>query len=459
MLLEKLLDLLQGWAPAFHQQRTWGRAIALALGLLCGLGRRTVTRAICFNNRQHQDWSADYKLFNRSRWDTHALFAPVLQTAIGQYCPKQIVIGLDDTRLKRTGKKVKTAFWSWDPLSPPFHANLMWGQRFLQASLLMPLYGLDGESAPRGLPLRFEEVPPVRKPGKKATPEQKAAYRQAQKRHNLSTAFVSMLRELRHCFDAHGFEHKPVIAVGDGSFCNKTTFRQAFDRSILITRARKDLRLCFPYQGPGRCVYGKETFTPQEVYQDATRLWKEAKIFHGGKYRKIRYKQVGPLLWRRGGAQRLLRLFVLAPTPYRKTKAGRRYYREKAYLLCDDNELGAKALLQAYFDRWEIEINHRDEKSILGVGNAQVWADLSVPRVPALMVATYSLMLLSALETYGPKRTSAYEPLPKWRRAARRPSCQDLVTLLRKQIEAHPFYQTTPSKIVGCPSMVQTAAA
>ena len=31
---------------------------------------------------------------------------------------------------------------------------------------------------------------------------------------------------------------------------------------------------------------------------------------------------------------------------------------------------------------------------ILGVGNAQVWADLSVPRVRALMVATYSLMPL-----------------------------------------------------------------
>jgi hypothetical protein len=113
-----------------------------------------------------------------------------------------------------------------------------------------------------------------------------------------------------------------------------------------------------------------------------------------------------------------------------------------------------KELLQAYFDRWQIEINHRDEKSILGVGHAQVWADLSVPRVPALMVATYSLMLLSALETYGPTRTTAYEPLPKWRSAARRPSCQDLVTLLRKQIEAQSLGQGTPTNVVGYPSMV-----
>jgi hypothetical protein len=293
----------------------------------------------------------------------------------------------------------------------------------------------------------------VRKPGKKATKEQKAAYHQAKKTHNLSSAFVAMVRELRQCFDRHDFQQKSVIAVGDGSFCNKTTFRQGFERTILITRARKNLRLCMPHQGEGRRYYSKETFSPEKVYQNPTIPWKEAKIFHGGKYRRVRYKEVCQVLWQRGGGRRLLRLFVLAPTPYRKTKAGRRYYRQKAYLLCDDNDLAAKDLLQAYFDRWQIEINHRDEKTILGVGNAQVWADLSVPRVPALMVATYSLLLLSALETYGFKRTSPYEPLPKWRRAARRPSCQDLVTLLRKQIEAKPFSQGTPAHIIGYPSM------
>jgi len=459
MLLITLLALLQDWAAVFDQQRSCTRAISLALGLLCGLGRRTVTRAICFNNRQHQDWSADYKLFSRSRWDPRALFGPVIRRAIAQYCPKYIVVGLDDTAIKRSGKKVKTAQWLRDPLSPPFHVNLIWAQRFLQASLLVPLYRFDRESSPRGLPIRFEEVTPVRKPGKKATKEQKAAYRQAKKTHNLSTAFVALLRELRQCFDWQGFQQKLLIAVGDGSFCNKTTFGQAFDRTILITRARKDLRLCMPHKGQGPRYYAKETFSPEEVYQDPGIPWKEVKIFHGARYRRVRYKEVSQLLWRGGGGRRLLRLFVLAPTPYCKTKTGRRYYREKAYLLCDDNQLAAKALLQAYFDRWQIEINHRDEKTILGVGHAQVWADLSVPRLPALMVATYSLMLLSALEIYGFKRTSVYEPLPKWRLSARRPSCQDLVTLLRKQIEAKSFSQGPPTNIVGYPSMVQTAAA
>ena len=382
-----------------------------------------------------------------------------MQRAIGRYCPRLIPIGLDDTRLQRWGKKIKTAFWGRNPLSPPFRANLMWGQRFLQASLLAPLYQRDGQSAPRGLPVRFEEVPPVRKPGKKASPEAHAAYRRAQKAHNLSTAFVAMVQELRRGIDALGFAHKILLGVGDGSFCNQTTFRQGFERTVLLTRARKNLRLCFPYQGAGRRVYGQESFTPEAVYKDASRPWKEVRLFHGGKCRRVRYKEVRQVLWRRGGGRRPLRLFVLAPTPYRKTKAGRPYYRQKAFLLCDDHQLAAKELLQAYFDRWEIEVNHRDEKSILGVGQAQVWAKLSAPRLPALLVAAYSLLLLSALEAYGPQRTGTYDALPKWRRPVRRPSCQDLVNLLRKQVTAQRGRPGRRSALADYLNLVERAAA
>ena len=330
-----------------------------------------------------------------------------MRRAIERYCPRHIPIGLDDTRLKKSGKKVPQAFWGRDPMSPPFRANLLWGQRFLQAALLAPLYRQEGQSGSWGLPVRFEEVPAVRKPGKQASPEAQAAYRRAHKAHNLSTAFVAMVQELRRSIDALGFAQKTMLAVGDGSFCNRTTFGQGFERTVLITRARKNLRLCLPHAGPGRRVYGEKTFTPEEVYKDKGRPWKAVRLFHGGQSRRVRYKEVNEVLWPRGGRQRRLRLLVLAPTAYRKTKAGRPYYRQKAYLLCDDPQLPVKAVLQAYFDRWAIEVNHRDEKSILGVGQAQVRAKLSAPRVPALLVAMYSLLLLSGLEAHGPQRTGA----------------------------------------------------
>jgi len=96
------------------------------------------------------------------------------------------------------------------------------------------------------------------------------------------------------------------------------------------------------------------------------------------------------------------------------------------------------SLLQAYFDRWQIEVNHREEKDTLGVGQAQLWSESSVPRQPAFVVAAYSALLLAGLLAYGPTREARYEPLPKWRRRADRPSCLDLITQIRKEAIEHP---------------------
>jgi len=115
-----------------------------------------------------------------------------------------------------------------------------------------------------------------------------------------------------------------------------------------------------------------------------------------------------------------------------------RQARQAAYLLTTDLVHSARSLLQIYFDRWQIEVNHREEKDTLGVGQAQLWNLNAVPKQPALVVAAYSALLLAALETFGIERGAAYQPLPKWRRKAHRPSCLDLVTLLRKEMLEHP---------------------
>jgi hypothetical protein len=46
--------------------------------------------------------------------------------------------------------------------------------------------------------------------------------------------------------------------------------------------------------------------------------------------------------------------------------------------------------------------------------------------------------MLAALKVFGAERGKAYAQLPKWRRNARRPSCLDLITLLRKEAADHP---------------------
>src|SRR5690606_12772727 len=120
--------------------------------------------------------------------------------------------------------------------------------------------------------------------------------------------------------------------------------------------------------------------------QDDSIPWQETEIYHGGKWRVVRYKEVEDVLWENGTKQKQLKLIVLAPTPYRLTKLGRTYYRKPAYLLAQKAQVSVRVLIQKYFDRWQIEVNHQEEKDILGVGQAQVRADQSVSRQPAFVV-------------------------------------------------------------------------
>ena len=172
--------------------------------------------------------------------------------------------------------------------------------------------------------------------------------------------------------------------------------------------------------------------------QDEAIPWRTTKIFYGGKRRRVDYKEVPEVYWQGGARRRPLRLLVVRPTRYRKRKSGRFSYRRPAYLLTTVLHGSTAQLLQIYFDRWQIEVNHREEKDTLGVGQAQLWNVKSVPKQPALVVASYSALLLASLQAFGAERGQSYAPLPKWRRSAKRPSCLDLITLLRKEITEHP---------------------
>ena len=163
--------------------------------------------------------------------------------------------------------------------------------------------------------------------------------------------------------------------------------------------------------------------------------------------------------WQRGAKRRPLRLIVIAPTPYRKSQSKKLYYRDPAYLLTTDLRSSSKQLLQIYFDRWQIEVNHREEKDTLGVGQAQLWNVTSVPKQPVLAVAAYSALLLASLKAFGAERGAAYAQLPKWRRSARRPSCLDLITLLRKEIAQQPTYLDPFDLQIADADFVRAAAA
>jgi hypothetical protein len=431
-LLSRVISLArEGWEPVFGSRSTLNRAVEHLVAGVSTMGRRTISRTITALGRAHQDWSADYKLFSRSSWQSSDLYDVILSHGLPLTGQGPVPIALDDTKLKKVGRSIPLAGWHRDPLSPPFHTNLQWGLRYLQASLLVP-HDPVGQAGCRSLPIRFMPAPWVKKPGKKASDEDRAVYRKRKKEQNLSRTGRELLIDLRAALDQAGAQKRLLIAAVDGSFCNHALFFKPLDRTRLLARARKDARLCYPALPESHRTYSPDRFTPEQVRQDDSIAWAKATIFYAGQLRAIRYKEVIGVLWQRGSGTRPLRLIVIAPQPYKAPNS--RAYRDPAYLLTDDLETPTPSLIQIYFDRWQIEVNHREEKSFIGVGDAQLWSELAATRHPTFQVACYSLILLAGILEFGTTRNEFYTPLPKWRKHSARPSILDLLTNLRLEL-------------------------
>lgn len=459
MLLEKFLEILNDWQSVFPQVRTSKRAIRQAIGALICLGRRTLTRIIWSNGREDKNWSSEYFLHSRSQWSSHELFTGILKRSL-DYCHGRLIgIAVDDTRIRKTGKCIKQAFWTRDPMSPPFHVNFMLGVRFLQFAILLPLHKTL-QAAARAIPIRFEEVSAVKRPrrGRKDYEQEMKNYRELSKAHNLSTRAVESISALRRLLDGIGAVKKILVIVGDGSFCNRRLFSLSAERTHLLVRTRKDARLCKQSQSPRR-FYDEKKFTPRQILEDDSIPWKSTRISYGGKKRLVRYKEQPNVYWQHGSKRKPLRLLVVAPTPYRVRKTGRLKYRDPGFLLTTLVEGHTINLLQLYFDRWQIEVNHREEKDTLGVGQAQLHNYTAVPKQPALVVAAYSALLLASLNAFGPHRTDVYLPLPRWRANATRPSCLDLVSLLRKEIVENKQIQHEMGTEITFQTLATVAAA
>ncbi len=442
-LLESFDGLLEGWQPVFSQPRTFERARRLIFGLLTCLRRHLTSTAICASGRQFVDWSADYRLCSRSPWEPRQLFDGVLDHLPGLLPSPQapIFTALDDTILKKTGRRIPGVKILRDPMSPPFHVNFCYGLRFVQVSALVSPRHAPGPA--RALPVRFDFAPPAPKPKKNAPPQAWDTYKEERKKRTLTRAGVEAIVSLRQSLDQRPATHqRQLIVSGDGSYSNRNFLRRLPERTTYIGRLRKDAKLHYPRPaGKGKTQgrprrYGPVAPTPEQILKDDALPVLKVPCFAAGQLREIPVKVLRTVYWRKAGAEVPVQIVVIKPLGYRLRHGSKLLYRNPAFLLCTDPELDLTTLVQAYVNRWEIECNHRDEKSLLGVAQGQVWNPNAVRRLPQLQVAGYSLLLLASILSSGFQRTEAYLPLPKWRRQSIRPSLLDLLALLRDQIFA-----------------------
>jgi hypothetical protein len=437
-VLKRFKSLLGPWEQAFKQTRTFARVVDAVTGLLACHGRSTLTNSITYRGQEQKDWSADYKAFNRSEWTTRDLFKAVLREGISLLpSSSPVVVALDDTSLPKVGQKIPQARWCHDPLAPKFlEMQIRWGIRMLHAALLIPDYV---NHRPLAISTGFEPVPAAPKDNVwgPLTLADHAAREAGKKEASLTSRTVDLIQMLRKTLDDSSQTGRKLLLVVDGSFTNGTVVRGLPHHTDLIGRTRKNAKLYAPLDTKqGKRVYGNPLPSPDDMRKDTSIPVRPAELHYGGALRTISFKEVPRVYWKDGTKSKLMRLLIVMPVPHTIVGRKKRGYNNPGYLLTTDLDSSPEELIQAYLDRWQIEVLHRDLKTGLGVGQVQAFSESANERVHGAQVAGYAMLNIAALQTLGGARSEALPELPAWRR--RKPpmrlSQHDLITLLRNDL-------------------------
>ena len=432
--------MIERCQTATGQHRCWQRMRRHLLSQVVCLGRHTLTGVTATSGGAFHDWSAQYRLYSQARFDPQAVFEVVREELIGQLSETEpLVVAMDDTVLHKSGTHIPGVGWRRDPLGPPFQVNLVKAQRILQLSAALP--SRDNDSA-RMVPIDFQHVPTPPKPKPTASPQQWSQYHRDCQQNSLASQASHRIEALRQGLDSSGSQERTLSVVVDGRFTNRTVLKSIPHDTVVTGRVRSDAALYFlpetPPSGAGRKrIYGAPAPTPEALRKDDSIPWTRVSAFATGRRHEFRVKVLKPLRWRPTSDTHDVQLVVIAPLSYRLRDNSKLLYRQPAYLISTDPDLPVQKLLQAYLWRWDIEVNFRDEKTLLGVGQAQVRHPISAHAVPALAVAAYALLLLAARHAFPTEHLPLTIPTPKWRpRKPSRASTQDLIALLRQELWA-----------------------
>lgn len=344
--------------------------------------------------------------------------------------PKQapLVVAIDDTIKRKSGTRIHGVSFRRDPLGPKFQTNLIQAQRFIQFSAAVPLPG----GSARMIPIHCQHAPSAKKPKPNAPARDLKLYKEQEKQKKLNTYALTRLWQLRGQMDSN----RPLLVVVDGSYTNGQMIKNLPEQTTLIGRIRKDAAihgLAHAKAKTGRRPsYGEKLPTPDEIRRQDTYAWQHLDAFAAGEVHSFKVKIIEKVLWRKAGAAKTMKLVVIAPLGYQLRKNSRILYRQPAYLICTDPQLPIQQLLQSYLWRWQIEVNFRDQKTLLGMGQAQVRTQSSNQTLPATTVIAYALLWLAALELDLQLRPSSVIPPPRWRTKKQKDSLITTTQLLQQ---------------------------
>jgi hypothetical protein len=406
------MTLLVAFRPCFTEP-TFATFCALGGGFLSQTGRRTVC-GMLVGARLSRVWSHHraHRFFSHARWSVQEVSAVLARLVVAHLVPagQPVVVAVDDTLFKRTGRTVHAASWFHDGSATGRH-QVAYGNNWVIAAIVVRL---PFTARPVALPVGFALV-------RKGT--------DAASRLVLGRALVEAV--------AAAAPGRAVHVVADSAYAGKA-LRDLPKTITWTTRLRKNAALHAPApprtgkRGRPRLKGAKlgslatlavaATFTATTVHRYGTTVDVQTATITCLWYGVFGPQQVQVVLVRDG-----------ATTGY-----------DIALISTDLAATGAQ-IIERYAARWSIEVAIEDAKQTTGVGQARNRTRSAVERtVPFGLVLSTIAICWYATAGYHPDDVQRTRALAPWYRDKAQPSVSDMIVKLRRVLIAAQFQRTDP---------------
>lgn len=440
-LLETLFGLLRATAASYRQKRVFVNSALLVIAVIATLGRHTMTQLLTRLGRGSEDWSRFYRLFSKQRFDEEGHFRQLAAAIIGESSAKRwFVVGIDATHIPRSSEKTATVGWFKALGCAVFRSGIMPGQRFSHCAALLSA----GEGRSRAIPIRFLHAPQasaVKREGEVAIPEHQTA--------------VTVVHWVRGLLDGMGRSQQRMLVLADGSYDKVELWSALPKQTVLLVRTARNRVLYALHESVkgkrkrGRpALYGERLPAPHTYVQERGKM-KRCDIRVRHRMRTMRYRVVGPVV-REGASHLPLFLLVVGGGSHtvgkkqpKTTRTEPVYYLVSAVKQKSEWQLPmpVEELLAWVWQRWELEIAHREMKSDAKVGDMQCSNRHGIVLSVQWAVWVYALCLLSGWRCWG--TNPGPKPPGKWRRNPyQRWTFKTVVRSLQLELAHHPDFSS-----------------
>ena len=406
-LLVNLVALLHAQRNIFSQERTFHRGLGLFFAELLTFARHTVTQQLLALGLTDADWSAWYRLFSRERFDVAQARLGLFQATLPSTpIDPPYVIGVDGTLVPRSSLKFPGSSWLKALGTAKFKPGLRRAQRFLNLSWLTPLE----EGFSRAIPLGGWPAFPDKAIASLADPCKEWE------------AGLTAITWVRQKLDEAGREPQRILALVDGSFEKAVAFWQGLPhRVVLLGRTARNRALyALPvYSGKGRPpFYGDPVRRPGEWLAERSG-WQKIDLKVRGHSRDTTYRVEGPFVRDQLPPQPV---FLIVVKGMDRQVKGKRVRRDPVFYLVSALQVAeawvlpypVEDLLTWAWQRWELEVQHREIKSGFGLGEKQCWTPRSAVVSVQWSAWVYGVLVLAGDQTWGllggPQRVERWWP-------------------------------------------------